>query len=440
MVILMDFVLPFVQRFSAHADARFFQEDAPVVIIGGGVVGSSVAYHLSKRGKANVLIDTGHSIRGSWGRARSVHLCQYTQTRFSSVRRAINKFRHLEEESGLKILHHLGGSPIICDEEERAEWIEILDRNAVPWCDLLPSAFQRIAPGLNTLGNRVLWVDESYIGDPENTIESMRMVAEKSSNCIIEESSAISIDRNAKTVRTESGTIIRYSKLVISAGVWTNKVLKMADLKLMPIIPTLEQIFYFNQKPGYEHLYKIENFVNSYFMLNGKQGMYFYPDIGVDRMKVAIHCGGPFLVNDTDFIVPSEILPSGLKTHCYDEPGILNKATDIIDNRMLNTVQNGVRLFLPHLNADDLHLGCRCYYANTTDAEWIIGKHPEDDDVLLATGFNGEGFKHSPVVGEFVADLIADDITWSGFHAVNENFSPSRFEQQRKVRSSGVAF
>lgn len=433
---LFDLILPIVQRFIsptvALADASPFPKEDPIVIVGGGVMGSSVAYNLSKRGKNAVLVDSGRAVRGSWGYARSVHLCQYTSIRFQSVKRAIPKFRALEQESGLKILHPLGGSPILCpNEKERSDWIETLDRFGVSHCDLIPSAFHRISPGLNTLGNDVLWVDKSFIGNPENAIEAMRTVAE-SNSCLIEESTVVEIDRREKTIRTDEGTIINYSKLVLAGGAWTNKLLQMADLKLMPIVPTLEQIFYFNPKPGYEHMYQFENFVNSYYMVDdGRRGMYFYPDIGANRLKVALHLGGPILSNNDEFIVPPEALSEGLKAHCYDDPGILSEATDATDERMLESIQNGVRLLLPYLNPDDIFLSCRCFYANTTDGEWIVGHHPEDNDVILVSGFNGEGFKHNLVVGEFVADLLTDTVSWDGHLEWKEKLSPQRFETSK---------
>jgi len=43
---------------------------------------------------------------------------------------------------------------------------------------------------------------------------------------------------------------------------------------------------------------------------------------------------------------------------------------------------------------------------NTADDNFIIDRHPDYDNVWLASGGGGHGFKHGPLVGEYVADRI----------------------------------
>ena len=44
----------------------------------------------------------------------------------------------------------------------------------------------------------------------------------------------------------------------------------------------------------------------------------------------------------------------------------------------------------------------------TPDNRFILDRHPDCNDVILATGFSGHGFKFAPVVGEILADLALD--------------------------------
>lgn len=53
----------------------------------------------------------------------------------------------------------------------------------------------------------------------------------------------------------------------------------------------------------------------------------------------------------------------------------------------------------------------RCWYTLTPDESFVIGAHPSSDRVLVACGFSGHGFKFTPVVGEVLADLVADGST-----------------------------
>ncbi len=49
-----------------------------------------------------------------------------------------------------------------------------------------------------------------------------------------------------------------------------------------------------------------------------------------------------------------------------------------------------------------------CWYTLTPDEDFVVGPHPLSPRVLLACGFSGHGFKFTPVLGEALADLVAD--------------------------------
>jgi glycine/D-amino acid oxidase-like deaminating enzyme len=50
-------------------------------------------------------------------------------------------------------------------------------------------------------------------------------------------------------------------------------------------------------------------------------------------------------------------------------------------------------------------------YTMTPDAHFIIDHHPHNQNVVIACGFSGHGFKFAPVVGEILADLALDGRT-----------------------------
>ena len=52
-----------------------------------------------------------------------------------------------------------------------------------------------------------------------------------------------------------------------------------------------------------------------------------------------------------------------------------------------------------------------CMYTTTPDEHFVIGRHPGHDNVVVACGFSGHGFKFVPVVGEVLADLALDGAT-----------------------------
>jgi sarcosine oxidase len=64
-----------------------------------------------------------------------------------------------------------------------------------------------------------------------------------------------------------------------------------------------------------------------------------------------------------------------------------------------------------------------CMYTNTPDEHFVIARHPRHEQVVVACGFSGHGFKFVPVVGEIVADLVTDGGT---AHPIGL-FDPKRF-------------
>ena len=70
-----------------------------------------------------------------------------------------------------------------------------------------------------------------------------------------------------------------------------------------------------------------------------------------------------------------------------------------------------------HLRAVD------CTYTLTPDEHFVVGRHPGHDNVLVACGFSGHGFKFTPVLGEVLAQLVVDGSSLFSL----EQFDPLRF-------------
>ena len=50
-----------------------------------------------------------------------------------------------------------------------------------------------------------------------------------------------------------------------------------------------------------------------------------------------------------------------------------------------------------------------CQYENTSNGDFLIDRHPAFENVWIVGGGSGHGFKHGPVVGEYVARMIAGE-------------------------------
>jgi sarcosine oxidase len=49
-----------------------------------------------------------------------------------------------------------------------------------------------------------------------------------------------------------------------------------------------------------------------------------------------------------------------------------------------------------------------CLYTSTASGDFVIARHPDHDSVLIVSACSGHGFKHSPAIGEAVAQLLSD--------------------------------
>jgi glycine/D-amino acid oxidase-like deaminating enzyme len=73
-------------------------------------------------------------------------------------------------------------------------------------------------------------------------------------------------------------------------------------------------------------------------------------------------------------------------------------------------VRDALRQFLP--SADAVVASIRiCMYTNSPDHHFIIDRHPQHENVTIACGFSGHGFKFASVMGQVLADLATRGAT-----------------------------
>ena len=99
---------------------------AEVVIVGGGIVGCSIAYHLAKRGVADVLLLEQGQLTGgtTWHAAGLVSQLKSSHSLTSIATYSTRLFEQLEAETGQATGYRVTGSISVADNPER--WEEIL--------------------------------------------------------------------------------------------------------------------------------------------------------------------------------------------------------------------------------------------------------------------------------------------------------------------------
>jgi glycine/D-amino acid oxidase-like deaminating enzyme len=175
-------------------------------------------------------------------------------------------------------------------------------------------------------------------------------------------------------VDTERGS---YSAalLIITAGPWAAQALQELQLSLR----VMRQVQLWFEAPA-EKPYRSPEF--PIFIVDTPDGAFYgLPSDAGPGLKLAQHYGAPE----------------------FDKPEQINR---IFSESDVHRVRRFLQQFLHDL-ADAAVCGHSvCIYTLTSDRHFIIDHHPQHQNVSLACGFSGHGFKFAPVVGEVLADLI----------------------------------
>lgn len=167
-------------------------------------------------------------------------------------------------------------------------------------------------------------------------------------------------------------------RLVIAAGAWSSRVLR--DLGL-PLHVLRKVQFWFPVSPGAAAAHSH----SPSFLFERPEGAFYgFPCIDAQTVKVAEHSGG----------------------HSTD-PDALDRGFDPDDVR---PVSRFLRACLPGVEPAPARHSV-CMYTKSPDGHFIVDRHPLHQNVVLAAGFSGHGFKFAPVIGEALADLVLDGRT-----------------------------
>jgi glycine/D-amino acid oxidase-like deaminating enzyme len=180
-------------------------------------------------------------------------------------------------------------------------------------------------------------------------------------------------------VTTLDGETLPADTFVFACGAWLPKV--FPSLLAGRIWPTRQVVIYFGVPSG------DVRFGPQYTpaWVDFAAGIYGVPDLEGRGLKVGLDRHGPlFDPDDGDRVL--------------DEPSI-------------DTAREWLRRRMPALAEAPVVESRVCQYENTATGDFLIDRHPDFDNVWIAGGGSGHGFKHGPAVGEHVAALIQGTIT-----------------------------
>ena len=352
---------------------------ADVVVVGGGVVGASAAYHLSAAGAGEVLLlERARALgTGSTGACAGGFRHQFSSE--VNVRLSIESIRMItsfSDEHGLPLdVSRDGYLFLVRSPEQWEEFLAGVDLQrslGVDTAVLEPSEAGRLVSGLALEGVvGATYGPEDGIADPAGLTQGYATAARRAGARIVTGVEVTAIDApggRVRAVRTSSGTVSA-PVVVDSAGPWAAVLAATAGVQV-PLDPIPRQVVVTGGFPGVPERRTL--------VIDADTSFYFHREGAGVLMGMGGRDERPSFDTSTDErFVAEELLPVA------------------------------VRVF-PPLEHAPITGGWCGLYEMTPDRHPVIGEAPGVEGLFLAAGFSGHGFQHAPVIGKVLAELIVD--------------------------------
>ena len=362
-----------------------------VIVIGVGSMGSATSYYLAKRGYKVLGLeqfDISHEFGSHAGQSRIIRKAYFEHPGYVPLlERAYENWEALEWETGKQVYYKTG---LLYAGNPNNEMIKGIKRSAALYNieieKLEPTDAANRFPQFSLPGNfEVLFEPEAGFITPEKAIRLYASQAKKNGAAIHSNEKVINWEkeRNTILVKTDKQTY-QCDKLIITAGAWAGKMIPgLAD----KIKVTRQFVAWIKTKN--DDQFELNKFPCWMISDDEKHGCYY---------------GFPLL--DTEKFGE----PAGLKLahHFPNEVTDPDKVDRLTTEKDIQNLNYCLNKYLPGVFDSILHTKI-CLYANSPDENFIIDKLPGyEENVSIACGFSGHGFKFASVVGEILADLAIE--------------------------------
>ena len=357
---------------------------ADVVVIGAGVFGVWTAYHLANAGARVTLVDAygpGNS-RSSSGDESRILRCGYGSAEIYSqfARRSREMWRELDARAGLALpLWHPCGVLWLAPEGD-------------PYTTDTLTTLRRGQHAVDVLDQEVMRSRYSHLSSDSVGIVALEpdagvIMARRSVQVLAAELSqkgvAVRTGRALKpagsarlsTIRLADGTELRGGVFIFACGAWLPAVFH--ELLGHYITPTRQVVVYFGTPGGDDRF----GAGQTPAVIDFASGVYLIPSLENRGVKVGIDTRGPRFEPDGD--------------------------ERIVDRESIGQTRAWLTRRMPALADAPIVESRVCQYENTASGDFVIDRHPDHDNLWIAGGGSGHGFKHGPAVGEYLARLIS---------------------------------
>jgi sarcosine oxidase subunit beta len=377
---------------------------ADIVIIGGGVMGASIAYHLASRGTGNLVLLEKEEFFGTGSTGRCAGGVRYQFSTEINVKLSLESLPMIErfkDEIGQGVDYRQCGYLLIANNEKDAvafkHNVEMQNRLGVPTQLLSGDEIRKRLP--------MTHFDDAIVGtfnqkdglvDPNSVVMGYVNAAQKMGVKTITNAEVIGIHVSGdkiESVETTRGSV-KTRMVINAAGPWAGVIGQMAGVHI-PIIPIRRQMFTTNP---------LKNIPKDFpFVIDFGQSLYFHRE------------GEGLLVGMSN----------------QDEKPGFNQNVD--ENFELVNFEAAIKR-MPLLENASRASHWAGLYEVTPDAHPIYGK-TNVDGFLVCAGFSGHGFMHGPVSGKLMSELILDGT----FSTVDVSMLDlARFDEERTIKEYNV--
>ena len=370
-----------------QSDPSTVPEKAKIVIIGGGIVGTSIAYHLTKRGEHDVVLLERQQLTcgTTWHAAGLVSMLWPTPTLTNLAKYSHELYARLEAETGQATGYARIGSLSVARTEERLEELKRTASMAKVFgvdSEMIDNErLVQLYPGINTDGVLgTLYIENDGQTNPIDTTMALvkgarmggAMIREKTkvTDIIVEQGKAVGVKTDAGDIQAE--------KVILCGGLWSRDIAARIGIDL-PLYAC-------------EHYYVVTEEMDSMtkrpVLRDFDKGVYFKEDAGKLLVGWFEHNakGLPMSRIQEDF--------------CFDQfPCDMEHIEEYL-MRAMDTMPDfgeaGIRTWFngpESFTSDNLHL---------------LGPTPEVDNFYVACGLNSKGIGAGGGLGKLMADWVID--------------------------------
>ncbi|HYA95946.1 MAG TPA: N-methyl-L-tryptophan oxidase [Terriglobales bacterium] len=355
-----------------------------VAVVGAGAFGAWTALHLRRRGRKVALLDAygpGHSRSSSGGETRIIRMGYgpdelYTRFALRSMKLWRQFARRSKEHLFLRT-----GMLWLARRQDRypRETLRTLTRLGVPREKLSRAELGRRFPQFSFRG-----VDWGLFEPDAGVLLARRAVQAVAAHAVAEGveyiGEAVEMPRlgpHLDWIVTNTGRRVVADAFVFACGAWLPGLFPETLGKRL--FPSRQEVFFFsvargNSRYGPPAMPAWYSFADN---------LYGIPDVENRGIKLGFDAHGPRFDPET--------------------------ADRLVSQRGLHAMRAHLRRYFPALGDAPLAEARVCAYENTSDGDFLIDRHPGCENLWIAGGGSGHGFKHAPAVGEYVAGVICGD-------------------------------